>query len=87
MQNIVIPEWLHDATERAIVLAEKAIIGEKRGADRKRFVKDTLKRLAKEHDLGPVPNWLEDIAEPIVIDIFVDLTFRQIKQKLAAIKG
>lgn len=70
-----LPGWLAEAAETLIRTAERLIPGPSRGPGKKRWVTTALKKLAREHDIAAIPDWIETPAEDIIIDVVVELVF------------
>lgn len=84
MNKKLLPEWLEHAISDAIAFAERHIKGKGKGPIKaalvKRMVKDLAKTKAAEHDIEEIPDWLENEAEPRMIDFAVDLIFLTMKR-------
>ena len=72
--TIKIPGWLPGAADLLIDQAED-FLGESDGKTRKQWVMDTLKTLARAHDIKGVPDWLEQPLEDGVISLVVETIF------------
>jgi hypothetical protein len=81
MPGVSLPPWLFDAAGTLIDVAEKLIGGEKAGANRKRWVVASLRKLLREHDLPGVPDWLEHAAEELIVDVLVEAAFVALRRK------
>lgn len=79
--DIKLPGWLGNAATDLIGLAERLIPGAQRGPARKRWVKESLRKLLREHDIAAIPNWVEGPAEDMIVDIVVELVFTQLRKK------
>ncbi len=77
--NVDVPDWIPSAASELVALADRLFVGEKRGPERKAFVADNLKRLAREHDLKAIPDWIETPIETVLIDVFVEFAFSHFK--------
>jgi hypothetical protein len=69
------PRWLMDAVPVLINTAEQLIQGHNKGKQKKAWVKDMLKSLARNHDIKAVPNFVEHPLEEAAIDIIVEVSF------------
>tara|TARA_R110000751_G_scaffold296733_1_gene406061 strand:- start:691 stop:1068 length:378 start_codon:yes stop_codon:yes gene_type:complete len=72
--TIKIPGWLPGAADLLIGQAEE-FLGEADGKTRKQWVMDTLKTLARAHDIEGVPDWIERPLEDAVISLVVETIF------------
>ena len=74
LEGIVIPGWLPGMADVLIDQAED-YLGHADGKTRKQWVKETLKKVARAHDVEGVPNWIERPAEDLLIDIVIECIF------------
>ena len=72
--TIKVPGWLPGAADLLIDQAEE-FLGEADGKTRKQWVMDTLKTLARAHDIEGVPDWIERPLEDAVISLVVETIF------------
>jgi len=72
--TIKIPGWLPGAADLLIDQAEE-FLGEKDGKTRKQWVMDSLKGIARTHDLKGVPDWIERPLEDAVISLVIEAIF------------
>jgi hypothetical protein len=73
LSGVKLPPWLVHAAETLIDTAESSFCGEKRGADKKAWVRQTLIELAKKADVKAIPNWIEDPVKELVIDLLIEV--------------
>ncbi len=72
--TVKIPGWLPGAADLLIDQAEE-FLGESDGKTRKQWVMDTLKGIARAHDIPGVPNWIERPLEDAVISLVIETIF------------
>ncbi len=72
--TIKIPGWLPGATELLVQQAED-LLGNADGKTRKQWVMDTLKTIARTHDIEGVPNWIERPMEDAIISLVIETIF------------
>lgn len=72
--TIKIPGWLPGAADLLIDQAED-FLGDSDGKTRKQWVMDTLKGIARTHDIPGVPNWIERPLEDAVISLVIETLF------------
>jgi hypothetical protein len=73
--GVQIPRWLVDAAPLVINQAEQLIQGPGRGRQKKAYVRDALRSLARNHDIEQIPDWVETPVENALIDILVEVVF------------
>lgn len=83
LPSVRLPPWMSSGVSELIALAERLIPGTGRGPARKAWVKESLKKLLREHDLEAIPDWIEGPAEDLIVDVVVELVFSQLFRKLA----
>jgi hypothetical protein len=74
-EGFQIPRWLVDAVPLIINQAEQLIQGPGRGRQKKAYVRDALRSLARNHDIEQIPDWVETPVENALIDILVEVVF------------
>jgi len=72
--TVKIPGWLPGAADLLIDQAED-FLGDADGKTRKQWVMDTLKGIARAHDIQGVPNWIERPLEDAVISLVIETLF------------
>lgn len=70
-----VPEVLLEAAPALIKLAEQLMQGPGRGPEKKRFVRDALKALARAHDWPQVPDLIEHPLEDALVEGVVQFVF------------
>lgn len=74
LEGIAIPGWLPGMADVLIDQAED-YLGHADGKTRKQWVKDTLKSVARAHDVEGIPDWIERPAEDLLIDLVIECVF------------
>jgi len=74
LEGIAIPGWLPGMADVLIDQAED-YLGHADGKTRKQWVKDTLKGVARAHDVQGIPDWIERPAEDLLIDLVIECVF------------
>lgn len=82
-----IPDVLVDAAKDLIVEAEDAMLGKGRGAEKRAFVREGLKKIARTIDMPGVPEPIETWLEDGAIDLIVSVVFKAIRKQLRAPSG
>lgn len=72
--TIKVPGWLPGAADLLIDQAEE-FLGDSDGKTRKQWVMDTLKGLARAHDIQGVPDWIERPLEDAIISLVIETLF------------
>ncbi len=72
--TIKIPGWLPGAADLLIAQAEE-FLGDSDGKTRKQWVMDTLKTVARAHDIEGIPDWIERPLEDAVISLVIETIF------------
>jgi hypothetical protein len=76
-----IPPWTRRATGALMAVAESSF-GPKSGADKKDWVRRTLRDLARRVDIPVIPDAVEDMIEGVVIGLLVDLLWNPKAHKI-----
>jgi hypothetical protein len=72
--TVKIPGWLPGAADLLIDQAED-FLGDADGKTRKQWVMDTLKGIARAHDIKGIPNWIERPMEDAIISLVIETLF------------
>jgi len=72
--TIKVPGWLPGAADLLIDQAEE-FLGTSDGKTRKQWVMDTLKGLARAHDIHQIPDWIERPLEDALISLVIETIF------------
>lgn len=75
---LTVPEVLLEAAPALIKLAEQLMQGPGRGAEKRKFVREALKALARAHDFEKIPDIIEHPLEDALIEAVVQFAFMTI---------
>ena len=72
LSNINLPAWLPGTVKKLMGLAEE-VFGPGTGATKKAWVRTALLDAAKGVDIASIPNWIENPAKELLVDLIIDV--------------
>ena len=72
LSKINLPAWLPGTVKKLMGLAEE-VFGPGTGATKKAWVRTALLDAAKAVDVPSIPNWIENPAKELLVDLIIDV--------------
>ncbi len=82
LSKITLPAWLPGTVKKLMNLAEE-VFGPGTGATKKAWVRTALLDAAKNVDIAAIPNWIENPAKEVLVDIIIEVIWGLHFQPLA----